>query len=54
MRFDEDMTLDEWARQEAAIDVEQNRRDFDRDRFREDEPLPEDEARQNVIDAGGF
>ena len=42
-RFDEDLTPEQWRKQEAAADAEEERRDFDRDRFREDVPTAEDE-----------
>jgi len=42
-RFDEDLSIEQWRKQEAAADAEEERRDFDRDRFREDVPLSEDE-----------
>lgn len=54
MTYDEEMTYAEWAAQERRIDIENAERDEREHRFREDEPISEDEARQNVIDAGGF
>ena len=42
-RFDEDLSIEQWRKQEAAADAEEERRDFDRDRFREDVPGAEDE-----------
>lgn len=52
---DEAVSAPVWAAQEARIDAENAERDERDHRFREDvEPLDPEEARQNVIDAGGF